>query len=130
MALDPRQLDETLHAARNALLAERCAAGYWPGELSSSALSTATAVTALACADARDHDTLIRAGLAWLAANVNEDGGWGDTTISRSNLSTTTLARAAFAAAGDRDEHRYDRQREVQLSVADLLENKMPDSHF
>ena len=42
----------------------------------------------------------IEAGLKWLADHANADGGWGDTTISRSNLSTTTLCWAAFGAAG------------------------------
>jgi squalene-hopene/tetraprenyl-beta-curcumene cyclase len=39
---------------------------------------------------------LIDGGLAWLAAHQNEDGGWGDTVRSSSNISTTMLCRAAF----------------------------------
>jgi len=127
-----------------ALLAARNPHGHWTGELSSSALATATAVCALAvaagrlarletgprsknqCPHGRDAhaprvDTddlalfgpvaarnsaeprreipaLIGAGLAWLAANQNRDGGWGDTGRSRSNISTTTLVWAAFGA--------------------------------
>ena len=42
------RLRAALNIATTTLLAERNAAGHWPGELSSSALSTATAVTALA----------------------------------------------------------------------------------
>ena len=34
--------------------------------------------------------------MAWLATHANADGGWGDTVCSLSNLSTTTLAWAAF----------------------------------
>lgn len=74
----------------------------WRGKLSASALSTATAVVALALAkresklaDAR-YDRLIAQGLGWLAIHANADGGWGDTVCSRSNLSTTTLVWAAF----------------------------------
>ncbi|MEI6072160.1 MAG: prenyltransferase/squalene oxidase repeat-containing protein [Verrucomicrobiae bacterium] len=88
-----------------ALLAARNPHGHWTGELSSSALATATAVCALAVAarnsaePRRELPALIGAGLAWLAANQNRDGGWGDTDRSRSNISTTTLVWAAFGAA-------------------------------
>ena len=41
---------------------------------------------------------LIRQGLAWLALHQNADGGWGDTTRSFSNISTTALCWAAFVA--------------------------------
>ncbi len=101
MPIDPDALARTLGAARRRLLDERAAAGdHWVGELASSALATATAVTALARVDARAHAPLIRAGLAWLAAGQNADGGWGDTPDSPSNLSTTVLAWSAYAAAG------------------------------
>jgi squalene-hopene/tetraprenyl-beta-curcumene cyclase len=80
------------------------AAGHWTGELSSSALSTATAVVALAKVDAVRHSALVRGGLCWLAENVNPDGGWGDTTRSKSNISTTALCWAAFGAANADDQ--------------------------
>ncbi len=96
---DPARLAAALQRATSALLAEMNAAGHWTGELSSSALSTATAVIALAKVDAAHHAALIRGGLRWLAENVNADGGWGDTTRSKSNISTTALCWAAFAAA-------------------------------
>ena len=84
------------------LLGERCSSGHWEGALSSSALSTATAITALAILDRSGHQTdsqrLQQAGLEWLASHVNQDGGWGDTPESVSNISTTTLVWAAFAA--------------------------------
>ncbi len=89
------------------LLRERAPAGHWVGELSSSALSTATASFAFtmvdrargeARSDATPHERLIRGGLDWLAAHANSDGGWGDTVRSVSNLSTTTLCWAALAA--------------------------------
>ncbi|MBL9126352.1 MAG: hypothetical protein JNL97_01835, partial [Verrucomicrobiales bacterium] len=73
--------------------------GPWTGELSSSALSTATAVTALARVDPVGHADLVRGGLRWLADHANPDGGWGDTIRSRSNPSTTALVWAAFGAA-------------------------------
>src|ERR1700744_2335271 len=86
--------------ARDALLAERTAEGHWVGELSTSALSTATAVSALAMTSSRDHEKLIAGGIAWLAAHQNEDGGFGDTVKSFSNISTTMLCRAAFHLTG------------------------------
>jgi squalene-hopene/tetraprenyl-beta-curcumene cyclase len=100
--VDRDRLAAALEKARSELLAQRNATGPWEGELSSSALSTATAITALAIADlatgAGQFSEAISNGLNWLAAHVNSDGGWGDTTISRSNLSTTTLCWAAFGA--------------------------------
>jgi squalene-hopene/tetraprenyl-beta-curcumene cyclase len=104
--------------ACDALIAERTRDGYWLGELSSSALSTATAVSALslvreaiqsepAVSDGRPAEfnaqisKLIDHGLRWLADHQNADGGWGDTTLSFSNISTTMLVRAAFHLAGD-----------------------------
>jgi squalene-hopene/tetraprenyl-beta-curcumene cyclase len=95
-----QQVREALAAAQESLLADFDETGFWRGELSGSALATATAVTALAAADGRAHQALVEGGLAWLARNVNADGGWGDTTDSPSNLSTTVLAWSAFAAAG------------------------------
>lgn len=86
------------------LRARASAAGPWEGELSSSALSTATAVLALATLDRQAEAQRIRRGLEWLAAHENADGGWGDTVRSESNLSTTALVWAAFgAAAADAD---------------------------
>jgi squalene-hopene/tetraprenyl-beta-curcumene cyclase len=105
LAETPPRLDAALDQATAALLAELGPRGHWTGELSSSALSTATAVTALAILDRHaacgaQHRALIGGGLRWLAENANADGGWGDTTRSRSNISTTALAWAAFGAAG------------------------------
>jgi squalene-hopene/tetraprenyl-beta-curcumene cyclase len=108
VTVDRDRLAAALEKARTALLAQRNAAGHWTGELSSSALSTATAVTALAvAARASGSNHLadrISAGLNWLANHANPDGGWGDTVVSRSNLSTTTLCWAAFGAVPGADD--------------------------
>ena len=50
--IDSERLQRAYFAARKALLDERTPDGHWVGELSSSALSTATACSALAIADA------------------------------------------------------------------------------
>jgi squalene-hopene/tetraprenyl-beta-curcumene cyclase len=100
-----------LEIARQELLAARTPGGHWAGELSSSALSTATAVSALSIVERHDpslrtpHSALrISNGLDWLARHANTDGGWGDTTLSLSNISTTTLCWAAFGAVPGADE--------------------------
>jgi squalene-hopene/tetraprenyl-beta-curcumene cyclase len=89
-------LDQAIANTRTHLLSLRNAAGYWEGELSSSALSTATAVVALSLVDAERHEALVANGVQWLIANQNPDGGWGDTTMSKSNLSTTLLCWSAL----------------------------------
>ena len=102
--------------AKQALL-EQCVAidgqpTHWYGELSTSALSTATAMMALwqvrAALEALpdrvdraryevDFDSLLQNGAAWLIAHQNDDGGWGDTTKSISNISTTMLCHAVLS---------------------------------
>ena len=79
---------------RERLLAARNPDGHWEGELSSSPLSTATAVTALSIAGG--HEEVVRGGLWWLAAHQNPDGGFGDADGCPSNISTTTLAWATL----------------------------------
>ena len=89
------------------LLAERTQNGHWVGELSSSALSTATAISALSVhrreSDKRQalpEDSLITAGVDWLRQQQNADGGWGDTDKSHSNIATTMLVCSALQLAG------------------------------
>jgi squalene-hopene/tetraprenyl-beta-curcumene cyclase len=88
--------------ARRALLDARTDAGHWVGELSASALSTATALFTLwrhQLATGTNHRGRIDASLDWLARTQNPDGGFGDTVESLSNVSTTALCWAAFAAS-------------------------------
>ena len=84
-------LADALANARKKLLADRTEAGHWEGELSTSALSTATAIVALHTVDPEEHASLIDRGIDWLLDHQNEDGGWGDTVLSHSNISTTLL---------------------------------------
>ena len=101
--IDLDRLERAYRTARGALLAQRTPDGHWVGELSTSALSTATAVSALALVQrhtAQHHSSLIANGIAWLVAHQNIDGGWGDTTKSLSNVSTTMLCGAAFHITG------------------------------
>ncbi len=109
------RLEETLRNAQRALLNGRTAEGYWCGELSSSALSTATALCAFTLArqetKTADYDELIDGARQWLTTHQNEDGGWGDTVASPTNISTTTLCWAALRVAqrGDGDADGVDR---------------------
>ncbi|MBI1915846.1 MAG: squalene--hopene cyclase [Planctomycetes bacterium] len=106
----PDRLEAAYQTALAKLLAERTPDGYWVGELSTSALSTATAVSVLslvgkATSAHGSFDALVRGGLDWLAAHQNDDGGWGDTIKSFSNISTTMLGRAAIHLAGAAERH-------------------------
>lgn len=101
MDIDKQKLQTALNNIRSRLLDFRTEQGYWRGRLSSSALSTATAVFALHSVDSRKHAGRIQKGLDWLCKNVNTDGGWGDTPLSKSNISTTLLCYSAFTAAPD-----------------------------
>src|SRR6478672_11096663 len=103
--LNRERLEAAYQTALTALLAERTPEGHWVGQLSTSALSAATAISALALVRKHDpsaprHDGLIAGGAAWLAAHQNADGGWGDTVKNFSNISTTMLCRAAFHITG------------------------------
>lgn len=89
-----RRAVDTLRDARGG-------AGHWTGRLSSSALATATAITALRLVDRDAHADAIRRGADWLLATQLPEGSWGDTTASRGNLSTTLLCWAALAAIVD-----------------------------
>lgn len=115
-----QRLKSAYGTVRERLLAERNEDGHWTGELSTSALSTATATMAIVqilkrrpdggasgdlnsgsagSAESANLDSLVDGGLHWLANNQNEDGGWGDTVKSFSNISTSMLAHAVFHAA-------------------------------
>jgi len=89
-------------------LADQVCDGHWIGELSTSALSTATAVSALSLC--RKHNCLPREqlqlaadaidiGCHWLADHQNADGGFGDTDRSHSNIATSLLVQAAWRLA-------------------------------
>ncbi|TWU47277.1 Squalene--hopene cyclase [Rubripirellula tenax] len=95
----------TLDQLRTELLAERTDDGHWVGQLSSSALSTATAVSAISAwvlhapGETATWSALIRKGAASLRESQNSDGGFGDTDRSLSNIATSYLALAASTLA-------------------------------
>ena len=98
-------LDRAIVSTQSHLDALRNERGHWEGHLSSSALSTATAIVALSLVDSNQHAVHIEAGACWLREHQNADGGWGDTTLSFSNISTTVLCHAAFHGTGKVELH-------------------------
>ncbi|MFN3148262.1 prenyltransferase/squalene oxidase repeat-containing protein [Bremerella sp.] len=109
--IDPARVRACYEIAKQDLLDERDPSGHWVGELSTSALSTATAVSALQLAlrngsQSSDADvSLIRGGVQYLLDHQNTDGGWGDTELSYSNIATTMLAVAALTITGDAEKN-------------------------
>ena len=101
--------------------------GGWQGELSSSALSTAVAVFALAQFDKEAHSAEISRGLHWLAQNSGSDGGWGDTTDSPSNISTTLLAWSALSLS-DGSEALEKANRRAEKWITDRVGSLEPDA--
>ncbi len=106
--LERRDLQRTWQLTHDRLL-HASAAGHWIGQLSTSALSTATAVSAISLC--RQHHAIptvwsntakeaIETGCHWLAKHQNPDGGFGDTDRSHSNIATSLLVAAAWKLAG------------------------------
>lgn len=110
-SLSQERLQQGFRLICSQLLTERDAQRHWTGELSTSALSTATAVMALhqVCKGQPQRSSelspLIEGGLDWLVRHQNPDGGWGDTVKSFSNISTTMLTHASFRAVGAEDSY-------------------------
>ncbi len=113
------RIEQTLHRLRSDLAESKGSSSHWTGALSTSALSTATAVSSLSiCRDQfrknawaihdgdsdgygpRRWDELIEGGSEWLSRAQNSDGGFGDTDRSLSNIATTLLVLAAWQLAG------------------------------
>ena len=102
-------VDAAYDRIKTSLLGSRHASGHWEGELSCSALSSATAISALsfyldAGAGQTDRQSEIRRqideGFRWLCVQQNDDGGFGDTPLNYSNIATTMLVIAATHASG------------------------------
>ena len=114
------RIEQAIDRLQSDLVASKGSSNHWTGTLSTSALSTATAVSALSIS--RDQfrlnpwtiesvasgdryspsrwDALIESGSTWLSRSQNPDGGFGDTDRSLSNIATTLLVVAAWQLAG------------------------------
>ncbi|MEY4567358.1 MAG: Squalene--hopene cyclase [Planctomycetota bacterium] len=112
-----RKLHDSYQQARQDLWAQY-EGSHWSGQLSTSALSTATAISALSIVtkslsqylqpaersldfevQTRQYRNLIQRGATWLLDHQNTDGGFGDTDRSHSNIATTLLVLAAWKLA-------------------------------
>ena len=108
-----RRLDSALENVLAHFEAAKTKDGHWLGELSPSALSTATAISALsfylehpiAAGETSVIEQQIAHGFTWLLKQQNEDGGFGDTAMSYSNIATTMLVIAAIHAAKRTEEY-------------------------
>jgi squalene-hopene/tetraprenyl-beta-curcumene cyclase len=122
LQLDVEKLLLAHKSVRADLLAERAPGGYWVGQIGSSPVATAAAISALvvshrqasgdvlraADADGQDIAQLVQCDLSelfvetlhWLAKRQNNDGGWGDCDGAESNVAATMLVQAAFRLTG------------------------------
>jgi squalene-hopene/tetraprenyl-beta-curcumene cyclase len=96
--LHSTSFQQTRHRCVEGLLAARESDGRWAGRLSTSALSTATAINALLQVGHPFDRRAIGRGAGWLITTQLPDGSWGDTTDSRGNLSTTLLCWSSLLA--------------------------------
>lgn len=94
------RIHEAFEKTRDRLLGERADTGVWRGRLSSSALSTATAILALNRLSGVSNAQMTLSGRQWLKSHQSASGGWGDTVKSLPNLSTTLLCWAALGGTG------------------------------
>jgi prenyltransferase beta subunit len=90
------QLENQYRILTNKLIEEQNSSGFWTGRLSSSALAVAVSIVAIKLNCLPNHEERVFKGLQWLCANVNPDGGYGDTPESESNVSTSFLCYAAI----------------------------------
>ena len=109
----PERTRITLDRLRGELLGERNEQGHWVGALSPSALSTATAVSAMSAVilhsqgerrrkgDSANQQLVscVEKGISYLSTQQNADGGYGDTDRSHSNIATSYLVLAARSLA-------------------------------
>jgi squalene-hopene/tetraprenyl-beta-curcumene cyclase len=120
-------------AVRAELLADCIKRTHWAGQLASSPLATAAAISALVASHRANADDTLRENVVgegqlveqlvqgdlsellcesvqWLARHQNPDGGWGDCVGGQSTLAATMLVQAAFRMTG------------VPAKYADLIE--------
>ncbi|MDR0869213.1 MAG: squalene--hopene cyclase, partial [Planctomycetaceae bacterium] len=100
MMFDTQRIKTAFEKVRKELLARRID-GHWVGRLSSSPLSTATAISALSLyqhnsASGERCFPLLEKSVNYLLQTQNADGGWGDTDKSFSNISTTLLVKSSL----------------------------------
>lgn len=94
------KLDEMIDLLRGELTRRKPEGAIWRGRLSSSAISTSVSVFALYTIDKEKYASYVEGGVAWLNKTMKEDGSWGDTLESPSNMTATLLTYASLFAVG------------------------------
>lgn len=92
------KVEEMIAVLREELIRRKPEGGIWRGKLSSSAISTSVSVFALYTIDKEKYASCIAKGIDWLKATMKEDGSWGDTVESPSNMTATLLTYASLYA--------------------------------
>lgn len=98
--MNRQQIDEMTSAIAGQLEERKPSGAIWRGHLSSSAISTSVAMFALYRTDSRKYASYVDAAAAWLISTMKEEGSWGDTLESPSNMTATLLSFTALYAVG------------------------------
>ena len=94
------KIEEMSRVLREELVRRKPEGAIWRGKLSSSAISTSVSVFALYTIDKEKYASQIADGTDWLKTTIKEDGSWGDTVESPSNMTATLLTYASLYAVG------------------------------
>jgi len=92
------RIEEMTIVLHEELMRRKPEGAIWRGKLSSSAISTSVSVFALYTIDKEKYASLIVGGVNWLKTTMKEDGSWGDTLESPSNMTATLLTYASLYA--------------------------------
>ncbi|MBR7114511.1 MAG: squalene--hopene cyclase, partial [Alistipes sp.] len=98
--MNVEKIDAIISDLTERLKAQRAKGQMWRGELSSSAISTSVAAFALHKIDAERYRQRIDQAVEWLLSTMAEDGSWGDSPESPSNMTATLLSYTSLYAQG------------------------------
>ena len=98
--MNVEKIDAIISDLTERLKAQRKKGQMWRGELSSSAISTSVAAFALHKIDAERYRQRIDQAVEWLLSTMAEDGSWGDSPESPSNMTATLLSYTSLYAQG------------------------------
>lgn len=94
------RLEILIGKVESMLLEKRGADGFWRGYLSSSAVSTSVSLFALVMKDSSLYRDKISGAASWLLSTMKENGTWGDSPESPSNMTATLLSYTALKYCG------------------------------
>ena len=98
--MNVEKIDAIISDLTERLKTQRKKGQMWRGELSSSAISTSVAAFALHKIDAERYRQRIDQAVEWLLSTMAEDGSWGDSPESPSNMTATLLSYTSLYAQG------------------------------